>query len=308
MKPEFSIIAPLYNEKDNIFEFIARINETVKETVKEFEIIFVDDGSSDGTWSEVEKFAQRQKNIKAIKFTRNFGHHYAISAGLEVAEGLWTVVMDSDLQDRPEAIPELLKEAKKGFDVVFVNRIARKDSRIYLALQKIFYFCLNMLSGIKFDSRQGNFSIISYKVVDAYNKIPENARFYVSTIKWLGFKSSSIDFNHDQRFSGKPGYSISKRISLAVDIIISFSNRPLKISILLGAFFSTTSFFLFLVIVENAIAKKYIVSGWASLIASILFSTGIILIVLGTIGIYIGRIFNEVKRRPLYINEKTLNL
>jgi dolichol-phosphate mannosyltransferase len=303
-----SVVVPVYNESSLIKELIHQIKFSVKSLTEDFEIILVDDGSQDETWNFIENEANQEKRIKGIKFSRNFGHHYAITAGLHNSTGDWVVVMDGDLQDRPEVIPDLYNKAQTGFDIVFVSRQNRPEKLYYRVAQKFFYWTLRTLSGIDFDSRQANFSIINRKVVEAFKNFPENARFYGSTIKWLGFNRSFILADHGIRYSGKPSYTLKKRIKLASDIILSFSERPLKFAIGLGLLISTISILLALWVVYGTFRWGYSVTGWASGIVSILFSSGIILTVLGIIGIYLGRIFQEVKGRPLFIISETFNL
>ena len=303
-----SVVIPVFNESSLIDELVKRVKTNVKLITDDYEMIIVDDGSEDNTWNSIENEAKSENRIKGIKFSRNFGHHYAITAGLHNSNGEWVVVMDGDLQDRPEVIPDLYKKAQEGFDVVFVSRQNRPEKLYYRIAQKFFYWILISLSGLDFDSRQANFSIINQRVVDAFKKFPENARFYGSTIKWLGFKRSFILADHGVRHSGKPSYTIRKRIKLASDIILSFSERPLKLAIGFGLLISSISILLALWIFYGTFKWGYSVTGWSSVIVSILFSSGIILTVLGIIGIYLGRIFQEVKRRPLFIISETFNL
>jgi dolichol-phosphate mannosyltransferase len=212
--------------------------------------------------------------------------------------------MDGDLQDRPEVIPDLYKKAQEGFDVVFVSRQNRPEKLYYRIAQKIFYWILRSLSGLDFDSRQANFSIINKKVVEAFKKFPENARFYGSTIKWLGFKRSFILADHGVRHSGKPSYTIRKRFKLASDIILSFSERPLKLAVTFGLLVTLSSIVMSIWLIIGALNFNFSVMGWPSIMASIFFLGGSILTVLGIIGIYLGRVFNQVKSRPLYIIDK----
>ena len=305
--PHLSVVIPVYNESTLIEELVKRVKQNVKFITEDFEIILVDDGSQDKTWELIEFESRSEKRLKGIKFSRNFGHHYAITAGLHNAEGDWVVVMDGDLQDRPEVIPDLYKKAQEGFDVVFVSRQNRPEKLYYRIAQKFFYWFLRTLSGIDFDSRQANFSIISKKVVEAFKHFPENARFYGSTIKWLGFNRSFILADHGFRHSGKPSYTLKRRIKLAADIIISFSERPLKAAIILGIVISVFSTFIGIWIVYGTLNWGYTVIGWPSLITAILFSTGVILVVAGILGIYIGEIFKQVKNRPLYIIDEFRN-
>jgi glycosyltransferase involved in cell wall biosynthesis len=298
---EISVVAPIYNEEQTISEFVKQVTNTLNQISIDYEIILVDDGSNDNSWEKIKTEVISNSNIRGIKLSRNFGHHYAISAGLHKANAKWIVVMDSDLQDRPDVIKDLYTKAKEGYEVVFVSRINRPESFGYLFLQKIFYKLLNLFSGLKFNSRQANFSIIGHKVVDAFRQFPENARFYGSTIKWLGFKTTQINASHGTRFSGKPSYTFKKRVKLALDIILSFSDRPLKFAIYFGTFMASIAIIISVWIVWGALNGEFVVLGWASLMASIFFVGGSILIVLGILGIYLGRVFNEVKNRPLYV-------
>ena len=302
-----SVVAPAYNEESLIKYFITEVIKHIEKITSDYELIMVDDGSSDTTWAEITKECLQNQKIKGLKLSRNFGHHYAITAGLFESAGQWTVVMDSDLQDRPEVIQDLFNKAQEGFDVVFVNRVERPEPLIYKILQRIFYFILNLLSGLEFDSRQANFSIISRKVVDAFKQFPENGRFYGSTIKWLGFERSTVDAKHGSRFKGKPSYTLRKRIKLAIDFIMSFSQRPLTISIFIGLLMSLTALLSSIFILFKAYSDGYEVTGWASLIISILFTSGSILTMIGVVGVYVGRVYTEVKNRPLFIVSERMN-
>ena len=302
-----TVVIPVYNESTLIEELVKRVKQNVKLITEDFEIVLVDDGSQDKTWELIEFESRSEKRLKGIKFSRNFGHHYAITAGLHNAAGDWVVVMDGDLQDRPEVIPDLYKKAQEGFDIVFVSRQNRPEKLYYRMAQKFFYWILRLLSGVDFDSRQANFSIISRKVVEAFKHFPENARFYGSTIKWLGFNRSFILADHGFRHSGKPSYTLKRRIKLAADIIISFSERPLKAAIILGIVISVFSTFMGIWIVYGTLNWGYTVIGWPSLITAVLFSTGVILVVAGILGVYIGEIFKQVKNRPLYIIDEFRN-
>ena len=303
-----SIVIPVLNETTLIDELFKRVKIAAEQITNDFEIILVDDGSIDDTWNQILKNTNIENRFKAIRFTRNFGHHYAITAGLQTASGEWVVVMDGDLQDRPEVIPDLHKKTSEGYDVVFVSRKNRTEKIYYRIGQKIFYFILNLLSGVNFDSSQANFSIINRKVVEAFKAFPENSRFYGSTINWLGFKRGKILADQGKRFSGKPSYTIRKRFKLALDIIFSFSDRPLKWAIGLGFFLSLVAAIFGIYIVIRALSSGFSVMGWASLIAAIFFNTGVILIVLGILGVYIGRIYTETKGRPLFAISEQINV
>jgi polyisoprenyl-phosphate glycosyltransferase len=301
-----SIVIPVFNESSLIAELVTRVRDNIKLITEDFEIIIVDDGSQDNTWNLVEIESKSESRIKGIKFSRNFGHHYAITAGLHSANGEWVVVMDGDLQDRPEVIPELYDKAMTGYDVVFVSRQNRQEKLYYRIAQKFFYWILRTFSGVDFDSRQANFSIINKKVVDAFKQFPENARFYGSVIKWLGFNSTFILANHGIRFSGNPSYTLKRRVQLASDIILSSSDRPLKLSIISGLLLSILSLIFMTVLIFHSVYYNLELDGWTSVILALLFSTGTILTVTGVSAIYIGEIFKQVKGRPLYIVEKRI--
>ena len=300
-----SVVIPVYNESSLIEELIRRVKTNVKLITEDYEIIIVDDGSQDNTWNSIENEANSENRIKGIKFSRNFGHHYAITAGLHNSSGEWVVVMDGDLQDRPEVIPDLYNEVQKGFEIVFVSRQNRPEKLYYRIAQKMFYWILRKLSGVDFDARQANFSIINKKVVEAFKSFPENARFYASTIKWLGFKRSSILANHGQRFSGKPSYTLKKRINLALDVIFSFSVRPLNFIVKFGVLISIISMSLAVgILFKSPMLLKL---SNETLLFYVYFVGGIVLIYLGLMGEYIGRIFSETKKRPLFIVSETIN-
>jgi glycosyltransferase involved in cell wall biosynthesis len=297
----------MFNEESIVFELVTRVKNSVEKITNSYEIILVDDGSTDKTWDKIIDQTNIDHRVKGIRFSRNFGHHYAITAGLEESIGDWVVVMDGDLQDTPEVIPNLYSESLKGFDVVFVSRKNRPESLAYKILQKVFYKILTILSGIKWNSRQANFSIISRKVVEAFKLFPENARFYGSTIKWLGFKTSSIEADHGRRFSGKPSYTFKKRIKLALDIIIAFSERPLRFAVSVGIFMSSLSLISFVLIVNDFFIVEIFIKSQLWFIPFMLFLFGFLFFLLGVIGIYLGRVFSEVKKRPLYIISEKSN-
>lgn len=302
-----SVVVPVFNEESLIHELIERIKLNLNLITDDFEIIVVDDGSQDKTWNVIEQETKIENRVKGIKFSRNFGHHYAITAGINASSSDWVVVMDGDLQDRPEVIPDLYSKAIQGYDVVFVNRRDRTDSKLYLLFQRIFYLFLNLLTGLNFNHKQANFSIISNKVVNAFRLFPENSRYYMTTVKWLGFNSTTIDADHGHRFSGKSSYSFQKRLKLAADIIISFSERPLRFAVSLGLIISIISVLAGIAIVIKKFTSGFSQIGWAGVMVSIFFTTGVLLMVVGILGVYIGKIFLQVKNRPLYIIDEKIN-
>jgi glycosyltransferase involved in cell wall biosynthesis len=297
-----SIVAPVFREAKVLPELYSRVCAALLPVTLDFELVLVSDGGNDGSWETIEELSAADPRVKGIKFTRNFGQHLAISAGLDVCDGDWVVVMDSDLQDRPEVIPQLFAKAQAGYEVVFVSRKDRPEPRLYQAAARVFYWLFRFLAKTNYDPAHGNFSIISRRVVERYRAMGETLRFYGGILDWLGFERTSIEASHGERFAGEAGYNLRKRLKLAGEIILAHSDRPLHLSVLLGLvislFSGATGCFM---IVRSVFFQRYAVEGWTSLMVAFFFMSGIILLVLGIIGTYIGKIFNEIKRRPLYV-------
>jgi dolichol-phosphate mannosyltransferase len=236
-----------------------------------------------------------------MQLSRNFGQHYAITAGLDYSKGEWIVVMDCDLQDAPEEIPRLYTKALEGYDVVVARRQERTDSALKLLTSSLFYSCFRYLSDIQYDGRVGNFRIISRRVADAFGQMRERLRLFNGMIDWMGFPAAAVDVAHGKRFVGKSTYSYRKLFRLATDAIIAYSNKPLRLAVGLGMTISAASFAFGSYIIFRKITHGIPVAGWPSLIVSIYFMGGLTLTLLGVIGLYLGEAFDEMKRRPLYI-------
>ena len=305
---QLSVVIPVLNEELIINLLIEKVKTNIEGLTLDYEILIVDDGSDDKTWEIVVEESLKNNKVKGIKLSRNFGQHYAITAGLFNSTGQWVVVMDGDLQDRPEIIPELYKKSQEGFDIVFVSRQNRPESLPYLFMQKIYYVTLRFLSGIDFDSTKANYSIISKQVVESFRNFPEQSRFYGSTIKWLGYRQATISAQHGKRYAGKTSYSIRKRIKLASDVIFSFSVRPLKFAIYLGLTVTLFSFLFLFWTIGTLIFSENVVEGWTSVISFMGILGGTIITILGIIGNYIGRTYEQVKNRPLFIVADSTNL
>lgn len=282
-------------------ELCARLGAALGQISEDFEIVLVEDGGGGGSWDIIRELSAGDGRIKGIRFSRNFGQHYAITAGLDFCDGEWVVVMDGDLQDAPEVIPELYAKALEGYDVVFAARQDRPESWLYRVAQRCFHKALGYLAGTEYDPEHGNFSIVSRRVVEHFRGLNENLRFYGGIVKWLGFEQASVPVRHGVRYAGKSGYTLGKRMRLAAHMTLAHSDRPLRFSIGLGLVMSALSFVYGGYILVRALVSDFSVEGWASLIVSIYFTGGIILVVLGIVGIYIGKIFGEIKRRPLYV-------
>lgn len=306
--PLISIVVPVYKAESSLDELYKRLHDALVSITDDFEIILVEDCGGDSSWGIIERLSRSDPRVKGIQFSRNFGQHYGITAGLDVCDGDWVVVMDCDLQDRPEEIPRLYAKALEGYDVVLANRGTRKDPLLKRALSHVFYKVFNYLADIDHDGSVGNFRIISRKVVDSVRVMREQLRFFGGLVDWLGFPTAYIEVQHDQRFDGKSTYTFNKLFKLATDTIIAYSDKPLKISIKAGFIMSLLSFCYGAYIVFKALFFSVPVQGWSSLIVSIYFMGGMIIAVLGIIGIYLGKLFDESKKRPLYVVSKSVGL
>ena len=303
---KLSVVIPVLNESDLINELVNRIKFNVEKVTKDFEII-IDDGSVDQTWNKITEKTKEIENLKGIKFSRNFGHHFAITAGLKQSSGDWVVVMDGDLQDRPEVIPDLFAETQKGYDIVFVNRKNRPEKKLYLMAQKIYYLLIRFFSGRQLNSKQANFSIISRKVADAFETMQEVARFYGSTINWLGFKKGEIVAEHGTRFGGKASYTFRKRLKLALDIFFS-SDKPKRnimvlqtiVMLIMGGILVYIKFGMRDYFQDITIAELFF------LYTLLIMATQVILN--SILNLYVIQIYLEVRKRPLYIIEDTINI
>lgn len=299
--PLISVVIPVYKAEGCLQELFHRLKSSLETISFDFEIIMVEDCGGDRSWDIIRELALQDKRLKGIQFSRNFGQHYGITAGLDHATGDWIVVMDCDLQDQPEEIPQLYRKAKEGFDVVLAKRSMRKDPFLKRMSSWIFYRMLNYLSGMHYDGRAGNFRIISKSVADSFRCFREQLRFFGGLVEWIGFPTTSIEVAHAPRFAGKSTYTFKKLRKLAIDTIIAFSDRPLKLAVQLGFMMSIISFLIGIAIIYRKIFYGSPVTGWASLIVSIYFIGGIIIGILGIIGVYLGKTFDETKKRPLYV-------
>lgn len=298
---------PVYGCRAAIPELHRRLCESLEKISKAFEIILVDDYCPQNSWEEIQKVCEKDKRVIGIHMARNFGQIRAITAGLDKSRGDWVVVMDCDLQDRPETIPELYQKAQEGYDVVFARREGRKDSAITKFLSKCFYKVYDYFTDGTFDSSICNFSISKRKVIDYYCRMREQNRAYTMFIRWLGFKQTAIDMPADERFEGKSSYNLKRKLKMAFEIITSQSNKPLLFSVKLGFVSAFLALIYIIYLVFREIILGDVLVGWTSIVASIYLMGGIILCAIGVVGIYVGNIFNEAKNRPLYVIDECLN-
>lgn len=298
---EISIVVPVYKSEGSLKELYERLTIELIKIAIDYEIILIEDCGGDTSWEIILELASKDSRVRGVQFSRNFGQHHGITAGLDLSLGEWVVVMDADLQDRPEEISNLYFKAKEGYDVVLAKRSIRSDTYIKRIKSKIFYKVFSYLADMKYDGEVGNFRIISRKVVDNYKKMRESVRFFGGIIAWMGFNTTSIIVKHDPRFSDKSSYTIAKLFKLASEIIIAHSDKPLRLSIRFGFIISCISFMYGLYIIYKGFAHDIPIMGWSSLIVSIYFLGGIIISILGVLGVYIGKSFDETKKRPIYI-------
>jgi glycosyltransferase involved in cell wall biosynthesis len=305
--PHLSIVSPVYRAEKILPVLVQRITDAVKLITNDFEIILVDDFSPDNSWAVIEELAKENTTIKAIKLSRNFGQHYAITAGLDHAKGEWIVVMDCDLQDRPEEIPLLYKKAQEGFDIVLARRSVRKDKLLKRLFSKYFYKALSYLTGSEQDESVANFGIYHQKVNDAIRQMRESIRYFPTMVQWVGFRTVKIEVQHDERYEGETSYNLRKLLHLAADIILAFSDKPLRILVKGGLLIALVFFVVALIYLIKWFRGDIVILGYTSLIISVWLLSGIIIATLGVVGLYIGKIFEGVKNRPIYLIEKKIN-
>lgn len=298
---DISIVVPVYGCSDCLDELHNRLIKVLTPLTNQYEIILVDDASPDDAWQKILQLTKNDSAVKGIKLSRNFGQHKAITAGLDFATGEWIIVMDCDLQDQPEEITKLYKKAMEKYDIVFARRSVRKDNWLKKNTSKLYYRIFDYLTGLKSDETIANFGIYSKQVIKQVVRFKEQNRSFPLFVRWVGFSYTSIDVEHSGRLIGKTSYSIKKLFSLAFDTIIAHSNMPLKISVAIGSVMSFSSFTYSIYLVLQYLVNGSPVEGWTSVMVSIYFLSGLILLTLGILGVYIGKIFDETKNRPLYI-------
>jgi len=307
VNPEFSVVIPLYKCSATIEELCTRLINVFEKLNKSFEIILVNDASPENDWEIASNLSDSYKSIRSINFSRNFGQHYAITAGLENAKGNWIVVMDGDLQDQPEEIENLYNKTKEGFDIVLAKRYQRKDTFYKKMTSIIFYKTFGYLTDSEYDSTVANFGIYKQTVIESLMQMKDKIRVFPILIQWVGFHKASINVKHEKRKQGESSYSYKKLFELAFDIIISFSNKPLKLTIRLGFLITFFSFLVGILYGYRYFNGEILVEGYTSLIVSIWFLSGVIISSVGVLGLYIGKIFNGIKDRPYYVIKEMKN-
>ena len=296
-----SVVVPVFNEEETLGELYRRVRRALPHD-EQWEVVFVDDGSRDHSWDVLCGLAVDDPRLRLLRLSRNFGHQAAITAGLDAARGDAVVVMDADLQDPPELIPALVARWRDGYDVVYAVRAARDgESRFKLVTSSLFYRILRRISGGEIPVDAGDFRLMSRRVVEALAAMPERARFLRGMTSWVGFRQSGVEYRRDPRYAGRSNYPLRKMLRFAADGITSFSTVPIRLVAWLGLILVTFCLVVLGWAVYTRFFTHHAAPGWTSLLVIVLLLGGVQLLSLGIIGQYIGRIFDETKRRPLYL-------
>ncbi|MBJ2174577.1 glycosyltransferase family 2 protein [Aureibaculum sp. A20] len=305
---EFSVVIPLYKCSQSLLELTKRLNNALTKITNDFEIIYVNDDSPENDWDVMYDLGQRHSFVKGINLSRNFGQHYAITAGLSYAKGDWIIVMDGDLQDQPEEIIKLYNKTKEGYDIVFAQRKVRKDSFLKKMSSTVFYKLFSYLTDTKQDATIGNFGIYHRKVIDAVLRMKDNIRYFPTMTQWVGFNKTAVEVDHAIREEGKSAYSFKSLLALAFNNMIAFSEKPLRLVVKFGFLMSFVTTLMAVFYLFKYFSKSITEIGYTSIILSIWFLSGVIITILGIVGIYVGKTFEKVKERPLFIVKDQINL
>lgn len=300
--PTFSFIIPVFNEEETLIALYKRMIAILSDLGGDAEVIFVDDGSRDRSYALILDIHQMDPRFKAIHFSRNFGHQIAISAGMDFASGDAVIIMDADLQDPPEVVHSMIAKWREGYEIVYAIREERKGETFFKRITAaLFYRLLGKLTEIDMPADVGDFRLVDRKALDAFKALREHNRYVRGMFSWVGFNQTGVRYVRDERFAGVTKYPLKKMLRFAADGVTSFSNVPLRLALNIGFLFSALSFITGLGAIILKILGIYMVPGWASVIVVVLFLGGVQLIVMGMLGAYIGRVYEEVKDRPLYI-------
>jgi len=309
MQKLISVVVPMYFEEEVAQECYNRLKSVMLQNDINYEFVFVNDGSTDRTMEILSEIAANDYRTKIVNFARNFGHQVAVTAGIATAKGDAIVIIDADLQDPPEVIPELIAKWEEGYEVVYAKRKQRKGETWFkLLTAKYFYKFLNYMSDIDIPKDTGDFRIIDRKVADVFNQMTERNRFIRGMMSWVGFRQTYVEYERDERFAGETKYPLKKMIKFASDGIIAFSTKPLRIVMTLGLLSVLISIIVLLYTITVKIIGTGTQTGWASIMVAITFFSGIQLLGLGIVGQYIARIYDESKNRPIYIVKETINI
>lgn len=300
--PRISVVVPVYRASDCLVELYTRVAAAVESITKDFELVLVDDGSPDASWAGIAALAAQDDRVRGVRLSRNFGQHNAVTAGLAASRGQWVIVMDCDLQDPPEEIPNLYAKAvDEGYPCVMARRAKRHGSSFKQFQSRLFYRVFAYLTDLDYDGAVSNFSISERRVIDDVLSLRESVRYFPGFLFWLGYPTAFVDVEQNPRFAGETSYTFAKLWRHSLDIILSHSNKPLRLCVSVGFGISLLAFLSGIYYLALALGWGYAVSGWASLIISLYFLSGVIMVTLGIVGLYVDKIFSEVKRRPHFI-------
>jgi len=306
--PQISVVSPVYGCKTCLYELHSQLKKTLEKISIDFEIILVNDASPDNAWEIIVELAKKDNRVKGINLSRNFGQHYAITAGLDHCQGEWVVVMDCDLQDQPKEIIKLYDKALAGYDVILASRCQRTDSWLRKIFSNWFTKIYSYFTETHWDNTISNFGMYRRKVILNYLKMREHNRAFPIFVRWLGFNTTSVEVEHGARYAGKSSYNFGKMLNLAIESIVSQSNKPLRLTIKIGFFISFVSFFIGLLFIFKYVFFGISIVGWASTMVSIWFVAGLVFANFGIFGLYLGKVFDETKNRPLYVISETMNI
>jgi len=307
IKPFLSVVSPVYRSADSLRELVRRLGTTLSQITNDYEIILVNDSSPGNDWEIIRELAQNEKRLKGLSLSRNFGQHNAIFAGLQAAQGEWVVVMDCDLQDQPEEILKLYAKATAGYEIVLARRQARQDNFFRKFFSTIFYRFLSYLTETNLDGAIANFGIYNKSVIRSILRMNDHTKYFPAMISWVGYRRSVIDVVHTARPYGATAYSYRKLFKLACEVMLTFSNKPLKLVVKSGLAIAALSLLMIIYYIYLYWHGEIEIMGWASLILSLWFLAGVLISVLGVVGLYVGKIFDKVKDRPNYIISDSIN-
>lgn len=302
----YSIVIPVYNEEAVINQTYKRLKQVMDLTGESYELIFVNDGCEDHTPVMIKNYRDQDDNVKLITFSRNFGHQIAITAGMDYATGAAVIVIDADLQDPPELILEMIEKWKDGYDVVYAKRTKRKGETVFKKkTARLFYQILKVYSDLEIPSDTGDFRLMDRRVCEEMKRLPEKNRFVRGLVSWVGFKQTAVEFERDERLAGETKYPLKKMIKFSLDGITSFSMKPLQMANYIGVTLISSGLAYLVIILGLKVLTSVVMAGWNFVVAMQLTLTGILLMMIGIVGEYIGRIYDESRNRPLYIVSET---
>ncbi|RSK36058.1 glycosyltransferase family 2 protein [Hymenobacter metallilatus] len=303
--PLLSVVIPVYQAGPVLATLLQRLQQTLEPLAAPYEFVLVDDASPDPTdWPTIQQHAAHDARTRGLRLSRNFGQHHALTAGLEASRGEWIVVMDCDLQDQPEEIPRLLAKAREGYEAVVGRRGTRTDGAAVRGSSRLFYTVLGYLTGEPQDPEVGNFGIYHRQLIDTVLRLRESTRYFPTMVRWAGYRQTALPVAHGAA-TRPSSYSLTRRLQLALDILLTYSDKPLRLAVYFGLLLSGGAFLLGLVMLSRYLLGQITVPGYASLIISISLFSGIIISVLGVVGLYVGKTFEGVRNRPLYVVAET---